>query len=362
MGKLSFSPLANGSRVSVGSSSESSEEQFMCLARSCRTGDEARDERKSRKSAHHLNQRLARSRLSRKKTNDLSLEASNEDIEEIHDILKPLELSCEEGAPDSLPRFQWVPLSPSAPSVDNPGPLSFSTAAMVEASKSPQASPSSEKHAMLPGRPLTNNLAHHAWNKVRGLKLILRHKIASRAASKPNATPGAHSSITASEKSKSSAGPPSRKASISSTVDEFRSGGRRKDAHQRSELKRIHQMGRDQRLELKRMHHNLLSSAQHAFEDEIWHACGVEAGHLFAKQKFATLISGGLFSKLHDTEDIEEEVTEDGATAEDPYSPQSQDMNMKAMMSSGAQLSPSGVRPPSSPRFTSSTVQSQDTS
>jgi len=81
-----------------------------------------------------------------------------------------------------------------------------------------------------------------------------------------------------------------------SSVAELQTGGRRKQ-------------DRDQRAELRRLQQVLLTSAQQAFDSEIWESCGIEAEHL-KRQQLAALLSTGLAKSLPKNSEEEEDAAQ----------------------------------------------------
>lgn len=292
-----------------------------CLARSTRTGDEAATENMVRKQAQVLNQRLRNRRKSKRHSVKAVPMIDVDAIEEMDEILKTLDSPNGDDGNDvvkPLPRFEWVPRSPSAPSTQKPRSFSFfSACAASTESAFPSADsvlPAVEEHSSHPCSPMKTH-------QVSAMSRDKKYSVAKRQDSV--------FSLFGSDRV--------RKSSVTSTTSTVAVRTNKYSADRRKE-------GRDQRSELKRLQQTLVNSGQQAFDAEVWEACGIEAEHL-KRHQFAALIQSGLFKIGGPRDDADSQVTEDPASADEPTSPSPRAHDGSKTVSMGANLKTRGSQP-----------------
>jgi len=215
------------------------------------------------------------------------------DIEEIDDILMPLEGTQRlSEIQESIPRFSWVP---------HPIP----NAGMDDSPRSSVTS--ARQHSTLKGEhlPLISSGRHLSKQFTKQQVCMMKKGLTW---------------------SPSSGASTSKKLSLTQKKDASRLGpqptlGRVRRGSSAKLMGHPGSRSRDQRTELRRMTQSLLSSAQGAFESEVWESCGIEAEHL-KRHHFASLIQSGLslagLFKLggHKDDDNAQEQEEDGSATE----------------------------------------------
>jgi len=267
--------------------------------------------------APRRNSRIGRRRVSISKDDD--------GIEDIHDILKPLDMAGSEdmhAKPLSLPRFEWVQKSLADHTPRRAGSsISSLEARSPKSSKALPASGGSRHFSLIstdqqkPGQ--VSKRAYASLCSTTGFGHIPEYgSVEEDSPPILSASSAKHRSSTA-RVLRSSTMPHSawhRSSTMGSTMSAISSLTRGKTSnlsnHRQSSaslagMNELHvprhnlldvKGTRDQRTELKRLQQKLLASAQQAFDAEIWESCGIESEHLKRQQLAVSLISSGLFN------------------------------------------------------------------
>lgn len=247
-----------------------------------------------------------------------SAQAPDDDgIENIEEILQNLDSSTREPPRSSIPRFPWVdPLGSARMSAPS------SLASIKRASVA-------SVHTTVPG-DCDMPIPAQARSSVDRERILLKlglgkpHVKKNRQyVSRQSTGRSLHSGSTASRTTVSSSSSGFSRHSKHSTASHHSAHPRASDvtsrsstashSHRGSLATRNHSTSRDQRAQLKRMNQSLSSSAQKAFDAEVWEACGIEAEHLKLHQ-FASLIQSGLFrigGNKHELEDEEGAIVDE---------------------------------------------------
>lgn len=254
-----------------------------------------------------------KSKQRKSKLGRLSVVHAEDEIEDINEILLPLESMQEDEDAETLARFEWVPRSPVAPS-QQARHFSITSAASSRTASGresvfslqgfdPDATRSSVA-AMPPGRHGSTSMPSqtHRHGSTVSQASIFSGKRHGSTVSQVQRHGSTVSQVQRHGSTMSSFGH-LRHMSTMSPASEH--DGRRKE--------------RDQRSEIKKLQSTLLSSGQTAFEPEVWESCGIEAEHL-KRHQFAALIGGmGLF-KIGPKDDLDDlEVLDDAAQSEQPF-------------------------------------------
>lgn len=228
---------------------------------------------------------------------------ADDGLETVDDILRSLDLaSAKTENCDAMPRFQWVPLSPRAGARGATSVLPSGHSVVA----------SGQGDASI-GVKSSRQFRREQVSKIKKGLISLN---GSKSARQPPRPGDSHMSGVSTHSKKSV--PSSRKEtsnSLSSTLqrnvaESVARGGSDPGARNHD---------RNQRTELRRLNQSLMNSAQHAFDADVWDACGIEAEHL-KKHQFASLIQSGLFKigghKDEENAEQPEEPADDSADAE----------------------------------------------
>lgn len=308
---------SSSSSSSSTSSSASTSRRNTGLARSCRTARQSSGhQRESRKASghhhhhhhhrHHGRKALLDKRSTRRRSQHHKY-TDEDEIEEIQDILKPLDHMPGSGEETSnvLPRFSWTP---GLASVFGSPQGSMAPEDFVHQELPFLSSRSSHKIDIMVSHNLRfrRKHGHHSSASSRAgsrhqSRRNTRHShkhtspfssrrgTESTAHSVASSRRGTHKGIGALIYNKFPGHPPSRRSShvVGHTHSDGRAGK---------------MVDRDLRSELKKLQQSLLSSAQQAFGSDVWEECGIEAEHL-KRQQLAQLIHGGLSLNRADKKD-----------------------------------------------------------